>query len=102
MTVKATDQARFWLKVDKSPGQGPHGDVCDTEFANANLFSAAPELYAELFLARDAVAETRRCIFESHTVRDDPVTLEDEVKPEIERLDAQLARIDAALRKAAP
>lgn len=68
--------------------------------AVAALWIAAPELYTELFLARDAVAETRRCIFESHTVRDDPATLEDEVKAEVENLDAQLARIDAALSKA--
>lgn len=67
---------------------------------DAHLIAAAPELYAELLLARDTVAEERRLIFESCTVRDDPLTLDEEAKPDIARLDAQLARIDAALSKA--
>lgn len=58
------------------------------------------DLYDQLFLARDEVADTRRSIFECSTVREDPLTLDDEAKPDIERLDAQLASIDEALAKA--
>lgn len=68
--------------------------------AEAYQMAAAPELYAELLLARDEVAETRSCIFESSTIGDDPKTLDEEAKPDIARLDTQLARIDAAIARA--
>ncbi|AIT81641.1 hypothetical protein JI59_18685 [Novosphingobium pentaromativorans US6-1] len=68
--------------------------------ADEDLIAAAPELYAELFLARDEVAEKRDVIFDCHTIGGDPDTLEDEARPDLEHLDAQLARIDSALAKA--
>lgn len=58
------------------------------------------DLYDQLFLARDEVADTRQSIFECSTIRDDPLTLDDDAKPDIERLDAQLSAIDEALTRA--
>ena len=87
--------------VDIAQAFCPKGDGSLHEcWANARLIAAAPELLAELILAREEVADTRRCIFESCTIRNDPLTLDEDAKPDIIRLDAQLARIDAAIIKA--
>ena len=50
-----------------------------------------------LAVARQEIADSRQSLFECATIRCDPATLDEMTRPEIERLDAQLAGIDAAL-----
>lgn len=68
--------------------------------ANAALFASAPDLLVELIQAREVVSEERRVTFESNVVGDDSETLDECARREIDMLDAQLARIDAAIAKA--
>lgn len=70
--------------------------------ANARLVAAAPELLVALKSARAIIQDDRDAMFESVTVAGIASTMDEIDRPHIDRLDAALADIDAAIAKASP
>lgn len=85
-----------------TPGENHDEDRARIE-ANARLIAAAPDLHTALQKARKIVQAERDCLVECATVgpEHDLRTLDPWSKPAVEKLDAVLAEIDAALAKVA-
>jgi len=78
----------------------------EEQLANAHLFKASPDLLAAAKLGRAAIAQDLELTIEGHTVplavnlAPDLSTLDAIAGPIVAALEAQLAQIDAAIRRA--
>lgn len=88
-----------WSNYDAKSGDGFHIAGIMSE-DDARLIVAAPDTYAALKEVRVELKDARDSLFETCTLRDDASTLEASDRAEIERVDAIIARVDAALAKA--
>jgi hypothetical protein len=68
--------------------------------ADGRLIAAAPEMMAALKDARAIIYEDREAIFDAVTVAGIDSTMDEIDRPHVERLDAVLSVIDAAISKA--
>lgn len=68
--------------------------------ADGRLIAAAPEMLAALKAARAVIHEDREAMFEAVTVAGIDSTMDDIDRPHVERLDAVLSVIDAAISRA--